>query len=324
MYSQYDFISLRDHIADFLIFLSSAPSNWFLLNTSYDDGSHLASRFHLDPEDYKVVSPPSRRPLVVSLCQLVVASPLAVLSLSHPSVILLHCHPLIAPLSCSHVTPAGCCIASCHHLVPTSSHRLVVPACCHIASRCPLVAPCTTLSSSHRTGWLLRPLSMRRPLVILLPCCAALLSSCSTSLLSHHHLSSSSRCDALSSSHRAGWLLHSLSLHHPLVLSSSRPSLPHHSLAVVCVKCPQMLLPPSNATTTAAIEGYLYCPLLPQLPSIATIKCQHPPLSITLLCFAIRLTIVITYVCWLPNRKIYITGNAPSSTSTVIYLCHFW
>jgi len=35
-------------------------------------------------------------------------------------------------------------------------------------------------------------------------------------------------------------------------------------------------------------------------------------------------TAVITYICWLPNREIYITGNAPFSTSTVIYLCHFW
>ena len=30
----------RDHIADFLIFRSSAPSFWFSLNTSYD---HLAT-----------------------------------------------------------------------------------------------------------------------------------------------------------------------------------------------------------------------------------------------------------------------------------------
>jgi hypothetical protein len=39
-------------------------------------------------------------------------------------------------------------------------------------------------------------------------------------------------------------------------------------------------LPPLNATTTAAIERRLYCPPLPQLLSIATVKCQHPPLSI--------------------------------------------
>ena len=38
MSSQYDFAT--DHIADFLIFCSSALSFWFSLNTSYD---HLAT-----------------------------------------------------------------------------------------------------------------------------------------------------------------------------------------------------------------------------------------------------------------------------------------
>jgi len=35
--------ALLDHIADFLEFISSAQSFWFLLNTSYDHGCHLAS-----------------------------------------------------------------------------------------------------------------------------------------------------------------------------------------------------------------------------------------------------------------------------------------
>jgi len=42
-----------------------------------------------------------------------------------------------------------------------------------------------------------------------------------------------------------------------------------------------MLLPPSNTTVTAAIERRLYRPPLPQLLSIAIVKCQHPPSSIT-------------------------------------------
>jgi hypothetical protein len=42
-----------------------------------------------------------------------------------------------------------------------------------------------------------------------------------------------------------------------------------------------MLLPPSNTTATAAIERRLNPPPLPQLPSIATVKLQCPPLSIT-------------------------------------------
>jgi hypothetical protein len=42
-----------------------------------------------------------------------------------------------------------------------------------------------------------------------------------------------------------------------------------------------MLLPPSNTTATAVIEHHLYRPPLPQLTSIATVKCQRPPLFIT-------------------------------------------
>ncbi len=51
-----------------------------------------------------------------------------------------------------------------------------------------------------------------------------------------------------------------------------RPSLPCHCLAVVHCRCHQT---PSNAAI--AIERRLYCPPLPQLPSITTVKCQHPP-----------------------------------------------
>jgi len=108
------------HIADYLRFISNAKSFWFLLNTSYDHGHHLASRFRLDTEDYKVVS------------------------------------PLFAPPSCHLVVPAGCCIASCrlvaragcriashHPLVVSASLPLIVPVCCHIASPRPLVVPPT-------------------------------------------------------------------------------------------------------------------------------------------------------------------------------------
>ena len=44
-----------DHIADFLKFISSAQSFWFSLDTSYDHGCHLASRFRLDPEEYEAL-----------------------------------------------------------------------------------------------------------------------------------------------------------------------------------------------------------------------------------------------------------------------------
>ena len=44
-----------DHIADFLKFISSAQSFWFSLNTSYNHGCHLASRFRLDPDEYEAL-----------------------------------------------------------------------------------------------------------------------------------------------------------------------------------------------------------------------------------------------------------------------------
>ncbi len=47
--------ALLDHIADFLKFISSAQSFWFTLNTSYDHGCHLASRFRLDQEEYEAL-----------------------------------------------------------------------------------------------------------------------------------------------------------------------------------------------------------------------------------------------------------------------------
>jgi hypothetical protein len=47
--------SILDHIADFLKFISSAQSFWFILDTSYDHGCHLASRFRLDPEEYEAL-----------------------------------------------------------------------------------------------------------------------------------------------------------------------------------------------------------------------------------------------------------------------------
>jgi len=42
-------------MANFLEFISSAQSFWFSLNTSYDHGCHLASRFRLDPDEYEAL-----------------------------------------------------------------------------------------------------------------------------------------------------------------------------------------------------------------------------------------------------------------------------
>ena len=45
--------ALLDHMANFLKFISSAQSIWFLLNTSYDHGCHLSNQFRLDPDEYE-------------------------------------------------------------------------------------------------------------------------------------------------------------------------------------------------------------------------------------------------------------------------------
>ena len=211
MSSRYDVV--RDHIANFLIFLSNTQSFWFTLDTSYNHGCYLANRFCLDPEDYKVVSPlvappwccfvmpagcrtaswlvvPSlRRPLVVLLRQLVVASPLVVLSLRCPLVVLRRqlvvalplivlslCHPLVN-LLLQRVVASPLIVLLLRPAPP--SHPLVAPAGCCVASRR------AALSSSRR---LVVP-----PLVV---------SSCQLAVV----------CCAIS--------LAILSLHRPLVLSS--------------------------------------------------------------------------------------------------------
>ena len=47
--------ALLDHTADFLKIISSAQSFWFSLDTSYDNGCHLASHFRLDPDEYEAL-----------------------------------------------------------------------------------------------------------------------------------------------------------------------------------------------------------------------------------------------------------------------------
>jgi len=44
-----------DHIADFLKFISNTQLFWFTLDTSYNHGCHLANRFRLESNDYKVL-----------------------------------------------------------------------------------------------------------------------------------------------------------------------------------------------------------------------------------------------------------------------------
>jgi hypothetical protein len=45
--------SLLDHLAQHMIFLSTASSFWYSLNSSYDHGFHLSHHLGITPHDYK-------------------------------------------------------------------------------------------------------------------------------------------------------------------------------------------------------------------------------------------------------------------------------
>jgi hypothetical protein len=99
-----------------------------------------------------LVVPPLRRPLVVLSRQLVVTSPLAVLSLRCP----------LAVLSRQLVVTLPLAVLSLRHPLVNSLRQLASPRA--------LVALRAALLSSRHAGWLLRPFSTRRPLVVLLSC----------------------------------------------------------------------------------------------------------------------------------------------------------
>ena len=88
--------ALLDHIADYLQFISKAQLFWFMLNTSYDHGCHLANRFRLDPEEYAALLIVAGLALYTRFVwlpnqghgQLVVTLPLLVLLLRRPLVLL--------------------------------------------------------------------------------------------------------------------------------------------------------------------------------------------------------------------------------------------
>ena len=149
--------SILDHIAEMLQFISNTQSFWFTLDTIYNHGCHIANRFRLDPNDCKVASPlvalpwcrlvmpasccipschpliapPPCRPCLVASHQLVVASPLAILSLRCPLVIFLR--------QLSHCLSSSSCYATLLSTRRTSLllHRLSLSSCC--TPCCPLV-----------------------------------------------------------------------------------------------------------------------------------------------------------------------------------------
>jgi hypothetical protein len=138
-----------------LRFISNTQLFWFTLDTSYNHGCHLTNRFHLEPDDYEVLSP-----LVAPPCCCLVM-PAGCRIPSYP--------PLIAPPShrCCPVAPAGCCITSRRPLIALSSRHLVAPTGCRIDSRHPLVAPPSCQLVAPACCCIASP----RPLVAVPPSC---------------------------------------------------------------------------------------------------------------------------------------------------------
>jgi hypothetical protein len=194
--------------------------------------------FPPDPLTMRLCRLSSRRPGAVLSFQLVVASPLVVLSLRRLLVF------------------SSSCRASwlMHHLSP-SSHCAALLSSCHASWLSHCLSPssrCATLLSTCRVSLLLYRLSLssccapRHPLILssrwlvvtsphdALPSRRLIVSSCRLSLSCRAASRClvaqagcpaiifllSSGCTALSSSHRAGWLLRCLSLRRPLVLLS--------------------------------------------------------------------------------------------------------
>ena len=170
-----------------------------------------------------LAAPPSRHLVVPAGCCIVSCRPLIVLpSLSTCRTSLLlhhlssssHCSALSSSYPASWLlhclSPFSCCatLLSTRH-TSLLSHRLSSSSCC--APRCPLVLSLCRLV-------VVSPLDAPSSHRLVLSSCPLLLSRHASWLL-RHHLLSSSRCTALSSSHRAGWLLCCLSLGFLLILS---------------------------------------------------------------------------------------------------------
>jgi hypothetical protein len=52
MVTSYEVISLN-HLAEHMIYLSTASSFWFSLNSSYDHEFHLSKQLGITPQDYE-------------------------------------------------------------------------------------------------------------------------------------------------------------------------------------------------------------------------------------------------------------------------------
>jgi hypothetical protein len=166
-------------------FLSSCPASWLL--------------HRLSPSSHCATLSLSCRASWLWHC-LLPSSRCATLSSNRCTSWLSHC---LSPSS-------RCATLSSTRRVSLLSHCLSSSSCCD--PRCPLVLLSRRLVVAS-------PLDAPPSRRLVVSACRLLLSR-RASWLSCHHLLSSSHCTALSSSHRAGWLLRCLSLRCPLVLSS--------------------------------------------------------------------------------------------------------
>jgi len=278
---------LLDHITDYFQFISNAQLFWFTLNTSMTMTATSPVDSVWTRKTTRLCSLLSRRPGVILSCQLVIASPLVVISLA--------CAALLSSCSAScwllhRLSPSSHCttlLSSCstswllHCLLPSSRcathlstrhaslllHRLSSSSCC--APYHPLVFSSCRLVVASPLGVLRsRPLVMM-PLVVLLRQLVVVPSSLVVLLL-HHPLILSScwlACTALSSS------CHSPS---PMPLNASKrccrhqtppPPLPLNAVSIIhrCHSC--CPLPPSNSNAH----------LLPSRLSNADAHHRHPP-----------------------------------------------
>ena len=55
--------SLLDHLAEHMVYLSTATSFWFSLDSSYDDEFHLSQRLGMSPQAYKSLFVAARPPV---------------------------------------------------------------------------------------------------------------------------------------------------------------------------------------------------------------------------------------------------------------------
>ena len=118
-----------------------------------------------------------------------------------------------------------------------SLRRSVVGCCCITSRRDAVLSSCRAILSSSRHPLTAPP---SRVLIAQSGCCVGLSLRCRLVLLL------SSRCTALSSSNRAGWLLHHLSLRHRLIISSHSPRVflsSSHCAALSLSNCTGWLLP---------------------------------------------------------------------------------